>query len=373
MIRILHIYKDYYPILGGIENHIRFLCTELAKDKNFQVQVLVANENLKTVIEKHDNFEVIKAGRICKFASTPISFSLFKWIAKSKPDIVHLHFPFPPGEIGCLFWGHYKKMIVSYHNDIVRQELLRLLYTPFLKKLLEKSDVIIASSPVYVKNSRYLSEHSSKCIIIPEFIDTLPFQRRDEKKIDDIKSKYGSPLVLFVGKFRYYKGIEYLIQGAEKVDSKLLLIGSGYLENDLKNLVQRMKLNDRVYFINNVDDENLPSYYHASDILVLPSIHRTEGFGMALLEGMICGLPVISTEIKTGTSWVNLHNQTGLVVPPRDPVALSNAINYLLAHEGKRLQFGKAGIDRVKNNFSKEIVVSQIKKLYYQLLNNNPK
>ena len=369
--KVLHIYKDYYPVLGGIGNHVRLLCNELAEDKNFQVQVLVTNERFKTVIERNSNFEVIKASRILKFASTPISLSLFKWIARLKADIVHLHFPFPPGEIACLLLGHYKKMVITYHSDIVRQKLLGTLYSPILSKVLRKADTIIVQSPAYAKNSRHLSKHFDKCKIIPSFIDTQCFQGRNERKIEEIKSKYGSSLALFVGKFRYYKGVNHLIEAAGKTNCSFLLIGNGYLEKDLKSLVYAKGLSHKVHFMNNVDEEELPSYYQASDIFVLPSIHRSESFGLVLLEAMACGIPIISTELGTGTSWVNLHNQTGLVIPPRDSEALANAMNHLLLDKDKRLRFGKAGIERVRNVFSKDIVVEQIKKLYYQLISES--
>lgn len=370
MIRVLHVYKDYYPVLGGIENHIRFLCAELAKDENFQVQVLVTNENSKTVIEKQNNLEIIKAGRVGKFASMPISFSFFSWVAKLKTDILHLHFPFPWGEMPYLFLKPYKKMVITYHSDIIRQRILRMLYTPLLNGILKNADAIIAASPAYAKSSKYLAEYYSKCKIIPYFADIQHFQNKNQTKIKEIKEKYGSPLVLFVGRFRYYKGLEYLIQAAEKVDSKFLFIGDGYLEKNLKQLVQTKKLEGKIHFANNVSDIDLPSYYYASDIFALPSIHRSEAFGIVLLEAMSCGIPVISTELETGTSWVNLDNQTGLVVPPRNPAALSDAINYLLVHKDKCLEFGKAGMERIKNQFSKEIAVKEIKNLYYQLMNS---
>jgi len=367
MIRVLHVYKDYFPVLGGIENHIRFLCAELAKDGNFQVRVLVTNQNLKTVIEKYDNLEIIKVGRQAKFASTPISFGFLSWAARLKTDILHLHFPFPLGEVPYLFLKPHKKMVITYHSDIIRQKALGLLYKPLLGRILRSADAIIAASPAYARSSKYLVQYCSKCRIIPYFAETQHFQSRDQTKIKQIKDKYGSPLVLFVGHFRYYKGLEYLICAAEKVDSKFLFIGDGYLEKKLKQLVRAKQLEDKIRFASGVSDADLPSYYHASDVFVLPSIQRSEAFGIVLLEAMSCGIPVISTELKTGTSWVNLDNQTGLVVPPRNPVALSDAINYLLAHKDKCLEFGKAGMERVKNQFSKEIAVKEIKNLYYQL------
>jgi glycosyltransferase involved in cell wall biosynthesis len=366
--KILHVYKDYYPVLGGIENHIRLLCSELAKDENIEVQVLVTNTNLRTVIQSVEGVEIIKAGRFVKVASTPLSFSLFWWMKRLRPDIVHLHFPYPLGELATLFMGGYKKIVLTYHSDIIKQKHLFTLYQPFLKELFNKVDIIIASSDNYVQGSQVLARYRHKVEILPFGIDARRFEKRNERRIHEIQEKYGSPLILFVGKFRYYKGLKYLLEASKKVEAKFLLIGEGTLHSELERYVVKNSLQEKVYFLGEVNNDDLLSYYQASDIFVLPSSHRSEAFGISLLEAMACQLPLISTELGTGTSFVNLHNQTGIVVPPCDHKALSQAINYLLTNKELRIKLGKAGRQRVEDEFSKKMMVERIKCLYCRVL-----
>ncbi len=367
-LRILHIYKDYFPVVGGIENHVRLLAGELAKDENFQVEVLVTNQDFRTVVEKEGKVKIIKTAWLGKFASTPLSLSLFSWAIKLNPDLIHVHFPYPLGELAVLLKGNNEKIVLTYHSDIVKQKKLLWFYRPFLRKILKRAQVIIVSNSKYIQTSDYLSGYVDKIQIIPFGIDLARFAYRDEEKIGEIKKRYPGPLVLFLGKLRYYKGLDYLIESAREVAGKILIVGDGILRDELVKKVRALNLEDRVFFAGEVPDEELGSYYRAADLFVLPSSHKSEAFGISLLEAMACGLPIISTELGTGTSFVNLNNKTGLVVPPRDTVTLSKAINYLLENKGLREKFGEASRERVRGDFSKELMVSRVKKLYIEML-----
>jgi rhamnosyl/mannosyltransferase len=366
--KILHIYKDYFPVLGGIENHIRLLCSELAKDENFQVEVLVTNQGFRSISEKEKNLKIIKAGRFCQLASTPLSLSLFSVVNKLKPDLIHLHFPYPVGELAVLLKGNSTTIVLTYHSDIVKQKKLLLIYRPFLKKILQRAKAIVVSNSNYIQTSDFLSEYRDKIEIIPFGIDLDRFAHRDKQKIEEIKTKYPGPLALFVGKLRYYKGLNYLIESAKDVEGKILIVGDGALRQELGKIVEVNNLDNKVFFAGEIPDKELGSYYQAADLFVLPSSHKSEAFGISILEAMACGLPVISTELGTGTSFVNLHNKTGLVIPPGDSIALSKSINYLLQNKSQRDEFGKEGRERVHRYFNKEVMVSHIKKLYIKTL-----
>ena len=132
-------------------------------------------------------------------------------------------------------------------------------------------------------------------------------------------------------------------------------------------LSHELGLNKRVIFAGSVADADLPHYYQQADLFVLPANARSEAFGTVLLEAMASGLPCISTELGTGTSWVVQHEVTGLVVPPQDPAAMAQAIKSLQADELLRQQMGQAGLQRVRAGFSQEIMVRQVMQVYYQL------
>jgi rhamnosyl/mannosyltransferase len=140
----------------------------------------------------------------------------------------------------------------------------------------------------------------------------------DPAEIQRIGETYGSPLLLFVGKLRYYKGLQYLIEAMEELPARLLVVGSGPMEGEWKRLTESLDLQDKVVFLGEVEDAGLPALYRGCDVFVLPASERSEAFGLVQVEAMMSGKPVVSTELGTGTSFVNLHNETGLVVPPRD-------------------------------------------------------
>jgi rhamnosyl/mannosyltransferase len=112
----------------------------------------------------------------------------------------------------------------------------------------------------------------------------------------------------------------------------------------------------------------LPEFYAQADAFVLPSNARSEAYGIVLLEAMASGLPCITTELGTGTSWIVQDGLTGLVVPPSDPPTLAQAINTLAHNESLRRQMGQAALVRVKTEFSQEIMVNKIMQLYQELL-----
>ncbi len=363
---ILHVYKDYYPILGGIENHVKMLAEGLIQ-RGVDVQVLVTNTGPRTAIEKIGGVSVIKAGCPLRISGAPISPSFYGRMRRLKPDIAHLHFPNPPGELGQLFLGQSRKFVLTYHSDVVRQKYLLRLYKPLLWKVLAKADRIIATSPHYIRSSPYLSRLADKCVVIPLGIDLRPFENVDNDQVQAIRQRYGLPLLLFVGKLRYYKGLQYLLEAMPKIEARLLVVGTGPMAETWQALADNLGLRDKIFFLGEVPDEELPLYYHACDLFVLPASHRSEAFGVVQIEAMACGKPIVCTELGTGTSYVNVHGETGLVVPPRDPKALVEAINQLLADEALRRRLGKRGRERVRE-FSKEAMVERIVELYEELL-----
>jgi glycosyltransferase involved in cell wall biosynthesis len=175
-------------------------------------------------------------------------------------------------------------------------------------------------------------------------------------------------LLLFVGLLRYYKGLEYLLQAMTSVHATLLIVGTGPLEEELQTMAQKLGLVGRVFFTGAVGEDLLPAYYQACDLFVLPASHRSEAFGVVQVEAMACGKPVVSTELGTGTSYVNLDGETGLVVPPRDPGALVQAIRRLLGDDRLRAEMGARARERAALEFSHEIMVDRVVDLYQSLL-----
>ncbi len=365
--RVLHVYKDYYPVVGGMENHIRLLA-QGAAGRGLEITVLVTSPTGKTEVSELEGVRVIKAGRLATVASTPISFALFSWMRRLRTDITHLHFPYPWGELAHLVFGQSQRTVITYHSDIVRQKGLLKLYRPFLRQVLVRADRIIATSPNYVRSSPYLSEVSEKCTVIPLGIDMEPFLQSRTEEARKLREQYGFPLLLFVGLLRYYKGLDYLVRAMRDIDARLLVVGSGPMAEEWHALVRELGLTEKVFFTGRVQDEELPAYFHACDIFVLPASQRSEAFGVVQLEAMASGRAVVSTELGTGTSYVNVDGETGLVVPPRDPGELASAINRLLADEPLRTMMGQRGRERARQEFSQDVMIDRVLELYGSLL-----
>jgi glycosyltransferase involved in cell wall biosynthesis len=369
MTRILQVYKDYHPVVGGMENHIKMLSEALVR-RGYQVTVLATHPTPRTHVEKISGVQVIKAGRLATISSAPISLSLLLWMSRLQADLTHLHFPYPIGELAYLLAGRSSKMVLTYHSDIVRQKYLLQVYKPFLYRLLSRADRITVSSPNYIQSSPYLRQVASKCAVIPHGTDLNRFKETQTvtRRAQGIRQRHGAPLVLFVGLLRYYKGLSFLIEAMPQIDAKLLVVGQGPMGKEWQALSRRLGLAERVAFLGRVDDEDLVALYHACDVFVLPAIHRSESWGAVQVEAMACGKPVVCTELGTGTSFVNVHGDTGLVVQPKDSIALGSAIRTLLQDEQLCRKMGQRARERAYNEFSLPTMVDRITHLYEQIL-----
>ena len=371
-LKVLQVYKDYYPpVVGGVEGHINLLANGL-KDRGIKVEVLVSNTRAKLETEDINGIRVVKVPQLGRFASAPLNPGLPSWVRRlgKDADIIHFHFPNPTGEIASLLAGAGNKIVVTYHSDIIRQARLARLYSPLLNRFLKSSDVIIATSPNYVQSSDVLRQFRDKCRVIPFGINLERFALNSDisRKARSIRRKYKGPMALFIGKFRYYKGLYVLLEAMKRVQGILLLVGIGPMERDLKKQVNADdELRNKVFFLGELSDEDIVNHLHACDVFVFPSIFRSEAFGIVLLEAMACGKPLVSTELGTGTSFVNQHQETGLVVPPNDSKALAGAINYLFVNPEVRARFGKAARERVEKYFCLDNMVEDIIRTYQDI------
>ena len=387
--RILHLYKDYFPVLGGIENHIKWLAEGMA-GRGHDVSVLVTNTGRGDVAETVNGVQVVKVSRYFNISSAPIGLGMAGELRRLGRDaqIVHLHAPYPPGELAQLLVAAGQRTVITWHSDIVKQAGLLRFYAPFLRAALQQADKILVASPPYIQSSAFLrpiyERTPERIAVVPFGIDLARFApnptfapsptvgegRGGGSEAAAIRARCGpGPLVLFVGRMRYYKGLHVLVEAMAQVENaRCLIVGVGPLEAEIRSQVAALGLAERVFFAGEVDDADLPAYYRAADIFCLPSVHRSEALGIVLLEAMASGLPLISTELGTGTSWVNLHETTGLVVPPEDADALAAAIDQLARNDGERRGFGQAALSRAVSEFGLEQMLERTEGIYRGVL-----
>ena len=364
---VLHVYKAYPPVVGGIEHHRRLLAETQAR-RNLDVTVLVASATGRASVREENGVRVVRTRPWGTVASAPISPGLARWVRRIVPDVTHLHFPYPPGELAHRVFGRSRVTIVSYHSDIVRQRWLGKLYGPLMRRLLNRADRVLVGSPPYLRTSPHLRRMTKSCTVVPMGIDPRPFQTVDPKGSEQIRSREGSPLVLFVGRLRYYKGVDVLIKAAPGIDARILLVGTGPMDREWRRLAAMSPAASRIRFLGHAPAEELPLYYAAADVVVLPSSYRSESFGLVLLEAMAAGRPVVSTELGTGTSFVNQHGETGMVVASGDADALAEAVNALLRDPERRRQMGLNGRRRVHEEFHFEQMVDRTIDVYREAL-----
>ncbi|MEM5794326.1 MAG: glycosyltransferase [Candidatus Aenigmatarchaeota archaeon] len=366
--KILHLGKYFYPEKGGIENYTYILAKEASK--KHEVYVVVSNTSKKFKYEKIKGIKVFRLPRIFYYLHLPFTPPFVCLIKKINPDIIHLHIPNPWFEFNLFLYSlvyRKAKIVVTYHSDIIYYtffhflgEIFRRIY---LFPLLKVSRKIIATSQNYVEGSLVLKKFKRKVKIIPLGVDTRKF-----KPIKVKKPKKN--VLLFLGRLFPYKGLEYLLEAIKIISEKrkdfiLLIVGEGKLRKKLEKLAKNLGINNFVEFTGKVSDKKAVKYYNLCDIFILPSIHKSEAFGISQLEAMACGKPVISTNLKgSGVPWVNQHMKTGLVVEPKNPQALAKAILFLLENEELRKRMGINARKRVLKYFTLEKMIRETFKSY---------
>lgn len=365
-IRVLQVGKFYPPYRGGIESHLQALCHEL---KRFvEVEVLVANEARHGSESEIDGVKVKRLGRLFSVGETPVCLRLAGEIRRSGAALVHLHVPHPPACLAYLMSGHRGRLVITWHSDIVRQKLLARALAPIHKAIVRRASVLIASSPNYVETSQVLSRNRDRCRVIPFGILPDGFRARDGETIAKIRQRYGRRILLAVGRMVYYKGFEYLIRAMKSIRGHLLIVGDGPLRTQLEHLAVECGVSERITFLGRVSQEEMAAYYHAVDVFVLPSIARSEAFGVVQLEAMACGKPVVNTALPTGVPYVSRDGVTGFTVPPADVAALVAAISRLLDDPYLRAKFGAAALRRAREEFNVELMGRRTLEVYREVL-----
>lgn len=375
--KIVQTNKAYYPKVGGIETTITTLSEGFANYFSEDVKVLTCSEvnRTKTIDRVINKVNVKYLPTFGFFTSLPISPGYFNEIRKYSGDILHIHEPFPLADISMIMLPRLKenfsRIVVSWHSDIVRQKWVLSFYKKFILKFLGIADKIIVSNPNMIKNSDFLPFFKEKVEVIPIGVnlDWVNSCQESNTVSEEIRKSNKGPMVLSVGRLVYYKGYEYLIDAINLVpNASLVIIGSGPLKNKLIDRINKLNLSSRIKIIPEVDEKTLHSYYKACDIFVLPSVEKSETYGIVQIEAIACGKPVICTEVGTGTTFLNQHEKTGFVVPPRDTKLLAEAIDKLITNHELRMKLGTHGKDRALREFTDKKMVEETYKLYQNLL-----
>lgn len=373
--RVLQMGK-FYPVKGGVE-HVMILLSQGLKKKKIKVDVLTVNDlpsplNISGVFYEN-GLRLFLAKRLFSLFSVKFSIALL-FLARRiirHYDILHIHHPDPMAALALFlaFPSKKQKIFLHYHSDIVRQKLLMPLYSPLQSWLLKRANQIVVTSPPYLESSVYLQKYKHKCEILP--IGIFPLKHKP-KLVQEIRQKFqGKKIVLSIGRLIYYKGYEYLVYSAKDLpaDYVILIGGDGPLAPSLQSIIEKEKLKEKVFLLGRIHPSELGSYYFAADVFCLPSVERSEAFGIAQIEAMSFGKPIVTTQIPgSGVSWVNADGETGFNVPVRNPQKLAWAIKTILENKALYKKFSKNAKKRFQELFTLEKMVFDTIKIYEKLL-----
>lgn len=373
MPRIVHVYKDFWPpVMGGIERSINWMAEGVRARGEYDITVLVNARGRSTRERDHNGIRVVEVGELGRALSAPLSPGFPRWMRRLKADIWHFHIPNPTGDVSWLLARPKGRIVATYHSDVIRQRWAMAAYGPFLRAFLRRCDLILPTSPRLVDCSPVLSAFREKCRPLPLGMPLEPYERTGEAglRAREVKKRYrGFPLLVFVGRLRYYKGLQFLISAMRGLEpAHAILVGDGDERPRLEALAQELGVADRVHFPGTLDDTEMIAHLHAADVFVLPSHLPSEAFGLAQIEAMAAGVPVVCTDLPTGVPYVNVHGETGLVVPPADDTALAGAIAELLNDTSRRMRMGEAAHRRAHAEFSAERMAERLDGVYRELL-----
>jgi glycosyltransferase involved in cell wall biosynthesis len=367
--RVLHFYKTYYPdSVGGIEQVIRQMCVGTGRlGVTNTVLSLSREKNLVPItVEGHTVHRVPLDFELLSNACSLASLGALARLAQ-EADVVHYHFPWPFMDLAHFVARVKKPTVVTYHSDIVRQKKLLRLYKPLKQRFLRSVDAIVATSPNYMESSEVLARYRDKTRIITYGLDQSTYPQPGAALLAYWRQRMGPKFFLFVGVLRYYKGLHVLLEAVAGTDYPVVIVGAGPEEAALKAQAERLGLTN-VVFVGAVGEEDKVALLTLCYAMPFPSHLRSEAFGISLLEGAMYGKPLISCEIGSGTTYINIDGETGLVTPPADAQALRAAMRTLWDNPKMAREMGARAAARFEATFTAEKMAASYAALYSEVL-----
>jgi glycosyltransferase involved in cell wall biosynthesis len=372
--KIIQVTPYFYPHLGGVESHVYTISKELV-DRGHNVSVFTSKVPIHAKDEEYlDGIRVNRIKPIFNLFTTPVMPKLKNKLIAQQADVVHAHVPPPFSEYYAASACKYNKLpfALTYHCDLEIPNLLSRPVVAFYRRTfgayaIRNSDRIIVHTESYAATSRSVWKYEPT--IIPSAIDIDRFQPKDLSSKIRKKHKLGnSKIVLYLGRLKFHKGLEYLIESAKFTDSdiKYLIVGEGDYENQLREIVDNLGVQERVIFTGRVPNSEIPKYYNACDVFILPSVERLEAFGLVVIEAMASGKPVIISNIP-GVRENITDGEEGLLIEPTNPEDIAEKINHLMADKKFRERMGAKGRKKVENNYTLKRVVDQLEEVYQEL------
>lgn len=365
---IAHLNKRYWPHVGGIE---RFVC-DLASATvavGDPVTAYVCAPGPRPSRDVSGGVEVLGAPTFGVVSSQPLA-PTYPLLPREDGAIWHLHEPFPLGTLTAALRARgRRRLIVTWHSDVIRQRRLRPLHSFLVRRVLRAADAIHVPTRAHLERSEMLRPFSDKVRVIPFLVDLRRVAAPPGHPLAARVRAFaaGGPVVLAVGRLVYYKGVDVLLEALAATSApRLVIVGDGPLRPRLEALAARLGIGSRVLWLGTVSDADLAAAYSASDVFVLSSVAPSEAFGIVQVEAMAAGLPVVSTRLGTGVEEVNRDGETGLLVRPGASGDLVAALERLLGDEPLRRRLGAQAREHAQT-FSPERLLPRYRELYAEV------
>lgn len=368
--KILQLGK-FYPIKGGVEK-VMYALAEGLSERGIRCDVLFASSgaNIKS-FNLNPQCRIFLSKTWVEAKATMISPDMIVMLRRicHQYDIIHVHHPDPMAALALYLSGYKGKVVLHWHSDIIRQHSLLKFYRPLQTWLLNRCDLIVGTSPVYLSQSPELKDMQHKTACLPIGI---PDPITDMGKVQEIQERYaGKHIVFALGRLVLYKGFEYLIEAARELDDSyvVLLGGTGHQHQHIKDLIESSGMQEKVIMLGYVPDEELEAYFEACTLFCLTSIDKREAFAIVQLHALAHGKPIVSVDIpESGVPWVNQHNMTGLNVTPRDSHAIADAIRQVCRNKEQYRIFSEQARARFQSLFREEEMIAGCLSIYTSLL-----
>ncbi len=351
---VLHIFNDCYPdLFGGALSVIRNICAGLKDAFTACVLVCSGSSGQRCIMVNGVTVERVHSfGDVCSLPVAPM-YPLRLWRRAADHDLLVLHAPFPLADLMfALGLGRDRPLVVHYHSDIVSHAGSRWFAELLMRRTLRRADAIIVSSAILLHSSPMLQEFAEKCHVVPFGVDVSKYDWPVRSPDDGRAKRDRGPLVLACGQLVPHKGFDVLVRAAVGKRFEVWIIGEGPERARLERLIRNLGVADRVRLLGSAPQAKLASFMCNADVFVLPSVTNAETFGIAQLEAMAAGLPIINTWLDTAVPRVARDGVEAITVPPGNHVRLAEAIETLLRDPERRWRMGYAARMRATSQYS---------------------